>query len=74
VVCDPISEARSAIVDAGLSPQEGGSEFSEECAEGTVARQEPGPNQQVEAGSTVTYYRSKGPEPTPEPTETITTP
>jgi beta-lactam-binding protein with PASTA domain/predicted Ser/Thr protein kinase len=74
VVCDPISDARSEIIDAGLSPQEGGSEFSEECPEGTVARQDPGPNQQVEAGSTVTYYRSKGPEPTPEPTETITTP
>ena len=74
VVCDSIPEARQEIIDANLSPQEGGSEFSEECPEGTVARQDPSPNQQVEAQSTVTYYRSKGPEPPPTPTETVTTP
>jgi beta-lactam-binding protein with PASTA domain/predicted Ser/Thr protein kinase len=74
VVCDSIPEARQEILDANLSPQEGGSEFSEECPEGTVARQDPSANQQVEAQSTVTYYRSKGPEPPPTPTETVTTP
>jgi eukaryotic-like serine/threonine-protein kinase len=74
VVCDPIPQARQEIIDEGLSPQEGGSEFSEDCPSGTVARQDPSPNQTVDAGSTVTYFRSKGPEPTEPPTETPTTP
>jgi beta-lactam-binding protein with PASTA domain/predicted Ser/Thr protein kinase len=73
VVCDPIPEARQEIIDAGLSPQEeGGGQFSDECPQGTVASQSPGANSQVEAGSTVTYIRSKGPEPSPEPTDTVT--
>jgi beta-lactam-binding protein with PASTA domain/predicted Ser/Thr protein kinase len=74
VVCDPIPVARQKIIDAGLSPQEGGSEFSEECPQGTVASQDPGANSPAEAGSTVTYIRSRGPEPTEPPTETPTTP
>jgi beta-lactam-binding protein with PASTA domain/predicted Ser/Thr protein kinase len=74
VVCDPIPQARQEIIDEGLSPQEGGSEFSEDCPQGTVASQSPGANSPAEAGSTVTYIRSKGPEPTEPPTETPTTP
>jgi eukaryotic-like serine/threonine-protein kinase len=74
VVCDPIPTARQEIIGAGLTPQEGGTEFSVDCPSGTVARQDPGPNQTVEAGSTVTYFRSKGPEPEETPTETPTTP
>jgi serine/threonine-protein kinase len=67
VVCDPIGSARQEIIQAGLSPQEGGSQFSDDCPKGTVASQSPGANSQAEAGSTVTYIRSKGPEPTPSP-------
>jgi beta-lactam-binding protein with PASTA domain/predicted Ser/Thr protein kinase len=74
VVCDSISQARQEIIAEGLTPQEGGSEFSEDCPSGTVARQDPGPNQSVEAGSTVTYFRSKGPEPEEPPTEPPTEP
>jgi beta-lactam-binding protein with PASTA domain/predicted Ser/Thr protein kinase len=74
VVCDPIRQARQEIIDADLSPQEGGSQFSEECPQGTVASQNPGPNSPAEAGSTVTYIRSRGPEPEETPTETPTTP
>jgi serine/threonine-protein kinase len=67
VVCDPVAQARQEIMQAGLRPQEGGSEFSDDCPKGTVASQSPGANAQVEQGSTVTYIRSKGPQPTPNP-------
>jgi eukaryotic-like serine/threonine-protein kinase len=74
VVCDPIPQARQEIIAADLSPQEGGSDFSDDCPKGTVASQSPGANSQAEAGSTVTYIRSRGPEPPPTPTDTPTTP
>jgi beta-lactam-binding protein with PASTA domain/predicted Ser/Thr protein kinase len=76
VHCDSVSDARAQIIDAGLSPQDGGSQTTDECPDGTVVRTEPGANAQVEAGSTVTYFRAQAPEeePTEEPTETPTTP
>ncbi|MGH2724009.1 MAG: Stk1 family PASTA domain-containing Ser/Thr kinase [Actinomycetota bacterium] len=69
IVCDPIPEARAAITDAGLVPENVGSDFSEDCDQGTVASQDPEANTEVEVGSTVQYVRSQGPEPTPSPTE-----
>jgi beta-lactam-binding protein with PASTA domain/predicted Ser/Thr protein kinase len=70
IVCDPIPDARAQITDAGLVPENVGSEFSEDCDAGTVASQSPEANTEVEVGSTVEYVRSKGPEPTPSPTPT----
>ncbi|HEX2030948.1 MAG TPA: Stk1 family PASTA domain-containing Ser/Thr kinase [Actinomycetota bacterium] len=72
VICDPIPEAQAEIRDAGLVPQEVGSEFSLECPEGTVASQDPGAGAEVPQGSTVEYVRSEGPEPSPSPTPTLT--
>jgi eukaryotic-like serine/threonine-protein kinase len=76
VHCDSVTDARAQIIDAGLSPQDGGTQTTDECPDGTVVRTEPGANAQVEAGSTVTYFRAQAPEeePTEEPTETPTTP
>lgn len=72
VVCDPIPAAQAEIREAGLVPQEVGSEFSVECPEGTVASQNPGPGTEVPQGSTVEYVRSEGPEPSPSPSPTLT--
>jgi eukaryotic-like serine/threonine-protein kinase len=42
-------------------------EYSDVVAEGFVIRQDPGPGQEVPAGSTITIVVSRGPEPQPEP-------
>jgi beta-lactam-binding protein with PASTA domain/predicted Ser/Thr protein kinase len=76
VICQPIPDARQEISDAGLNSQDGGPRTTEECPEGTVAATDPNPGTEVEAGSTVTYFRAREPEPEPTdtPTETPTTP
>jgi beta-lactam-binding protein with PASTA domain/predicted Ser/Thr protein kinase len=78
VVCQDIDEAQAEISDAGLQFDVVGSQFSEECPEGTVAEQNPGGGAEVTQGSTVRVVESEGPEPeetiTIEPTPTLTTP
>jgi serine/threonine-protein kinase len=68
VVCQDIDEAQAEISDAGLQFDVVGSQFSEECPEGTVAEQNPGGGAEVTQGSTVRVVESEGPEPETEPT------
>ena len=76
VLCEDIDEAQAEINDAGLGFDVVGSQFSHDCAEGTVAAQNPGGGAEVEQGSTVRVVESEGPEPeeteTPSPTPTPT--
>lgn len=74
VICQDIDEAQAEISDAGLGFDVVGSQFSEECPEGTVAEQNPSPGAEVGQGSTVRVVESEGPEPTPTPTITLPTP
>jgi serine/threonine-protein kinase len=79
VVCQDVDEAQAEVNDAGLSFDVVGSQFSDDCPEGTVAEQNPGGGTEVEQGTTVRVTESEGPEPdddgtviTPTPTPTIT--
>jgi beta-lactam-binding protein with PASTA domain/tRNA A-37 threonylcarbamoyl transferase component Bud32 len=69
VECDDLDEAEEEIEGRGLDMQREGEEFSLECPEGTVARQEPEAGSEVEGGSTVRVWESLGPEPEPSPTD-----
>ena len=53
-------QAKAALSKLGLTAKEGTSEYSDSAAEGTVARQDVTAGTKVDAGTTVTYYLSKG--------------
>lgn len=67
------ASAREAIIGAGLTPANGGTQVSDE-PEGTVLSVSPGAGQQAEEGSTVTYILSAGPASPSPPTTAPTTP
>jgi eukaryotic-like serine/threonine-protein kinase len=67
------ASAREAIIGAGLTPANGGTQISDE-PEGTVLSVSPGAGQQAEEGSTVTYILSAGPASPSPPTTAPTTP
>ncbi|HEV8683599.1 MAG TPA: Stk1 family PASTA domain-containing Ser/Thr kinase [Actinomycetota bacterium] len=69
VVCDDLDTAEQEIEGRGLDMQVEDEEFSLQCPEGTVARQEPEAGTEVERGSTVRVWESLGPEPEPSPTD-----
>jgi beta-lactam-binding protein with PASTA domain/tRNA A-37 threonylcarbamoyl transferase component Bud32 len=69
VVCDDLDTAEQEIEGRGLDMQVEDEEFSLQCPEGTVARQEPEAGSEVERGSTVRVWESLGPEPEPSPTD-----
>jgi serine/threonine-protein kinase len=74
VFCQDLSAAQERVEDAGLRFDVSGSQFSNECSEGTVAAQSPEGGTEVQAGSTVRVVESRGPEPTPttpSPTDII---
>ena len=56
------TEARSALQNAGLKYEAGAAEHSDKVAENRVLRQSPAAGQNVDKGSTVTYYLSAGEE------------
>ena len=56
------NEARSALQTVGLKYEAGAAEHSDKVAENHVLRQSPAAGQQVDKGSTVTYYLSAGEE------------
>ncbi|AXK46118.1 Stk1 family PASTA domain-containing Ser/Thr kinase [Brachybacterium saurashtrense] len=64
-----LADARTALSDAGFG-HESTEEHSDSVEEGRVIRTEPGANEEVERGSTITIVVSSGPEPTPDPTPT----
>jgi eukaryotic-like serine/threonine-protein kinase len=67
------ASAREAIIGAGLTPVNGGTQVSD-APEGTVLSVSPGAGQQAEEGSTVTYILSAGPASPAPPTTAPTTP
>lgn len=66
------SSAENWLRESGLVPKVV-PEFNSDLAAGQVIRTEPGKNKEVEEGSTVTLFVSKGAEPTQEPTPDPTT-
>ena len=64
----PLADAQQALADASFG-HTSTSEPSESVAEGSVIRTEPGANEEVEPGATITIVVSSGPPPTEEPTE-----
>ncbi|MGH2693081.1 MAG: Stk1 family PASTA domain-containing Ser/Thr kinase [Actinomycetota bacterium] len=74
VVCQDVDEAQGEVSAAGLGFDVVGSQFSDECPEGTVAEQNPPAGTEVEQGATVRVTESEGPEPQPTPSPTITLP
>lgn len=55
-------DAEKAITDAGYVAKRGSDVYSDKTEEGKVSYTEPKQGENVPAGSTVTYYVSKGPE------------
>jgi serine/threonine-protein kinase len=64
-------DAQKALEEAGFGHKTE-REYSEDVEEGRVIRTDPEAQEQVERGSTVTIYVSRGPEPTSSPTPTAT--
>ncbi len=69
---------RQRLVEAGLVPANGG-QRPNDAPKGTVLQLNPGEGQEVDSGSTVTYFVSAGPpadtgNPQPEPTPSPTSP
>jgi serine/threonine-protein kinase len=74
VVCEDVDAAQAEINAAGLNFALVGSEPSDDCPEGTVARQDPGAGAEVEPGTTVEVVEAEATEPSPTPTITLPTP
>jgi serine/threonine-protein kinase len=74
VFCQDVNSARGRMNDAGLSLDVAGSDFSDECPEGTVIDQSPDAGTEVESGTTVDVIVSDGPEPTTPPSTPPITP
>src|SRR5690606_33671943 len=64
-----LADAQKVLSDAGFGT-EPAEEYSDSVPEGQVIRTDPGANEQVERGSTITVIVSKGPKPAPSPTKT----
>ncbi|ATG50988.1 serine/threonine protein kinase [Brachybacterium vulturis] len=69
VTGQPLADAQDTLAEAGFghTPEQ---EHSDSVEKGRVIRTEPGANEQVDSGSTITIVVSSGPEPEPTPTET----
>ncbi|HYH28741.1 MAG TPA: Stk1 family PASTA domain-containing Ser/Thr kinase [Actinomycetota bacterium] len=74
VVCEEPDVAEERLADQDLRMRTRGEEFSDACAEGTIARQDPEQGAEVEAGSRVRVWISRGPEEDPSPIVTTPTP
>src|SRR5699024_4346123 len=73
VTCQPLVHARDTLAEAGFGHTTT-EEHSDSDEEGRVIRTEPGANEEVDSGTTITIVVSSGPEPTPteEPSESPT--
>jgi ABC-type amino acid transport substrate-binding protein len=73
---DSEQDAVTALLDAGLRPGERFRRFNDSIPQGRVIRTDPAAGVQVEQGTAVDYYLSRGPRPSapPEPTAVPTVP
>ena len=73
VTGQPLADARDTLAEAGFGHTTT-EEHSDSVEEGRVIRTEPGANEEVDSGTTITIVVSSGPEPTPteEPSESPT--
>ncbi|HYH27307.1 MAG TPA: Stk1 family PASTA domain-containing Ser/Thr kinase [Actinomycetota bacterium] len=74
VVCVDEETARDRITEQDLEMRVRGEEFSDACAEGTIARQDPEEGTELEAGQRVRVWISRGPEEEPSPTDASPSP
>jgi beta-lactam-binding protein with PASTA domain/tRNA A-37 threonylcarbamoyl transferase component Bud32 len=61
---DTESQAKTRLVEAGLTPTGRFQTYDSEVRKGRVVRTEPGAGTEVAQGTTVAYYVSRGPRPT----------